>query len=81
MTTKPYISGSNYIMKMSDVKRDGEWDVTWDALFWRFMHKQRAFFGTNPRLGMLLKTLDRMPEEKQQQMWRRAEEWDAKMDS
>lgn len=80
MTTKPYISGSNYITKMSDVKRDGEWDVTWDALFWRFMHKQRAFFGTNPRLGMLLKTLDRMPEAKQQQMWRRAEEWDAKMD-
>jgi hypothetical protein len=29
---------------------------------------------------MLLKTLDRMPEAKQQQMWRRAEEWDAKMD-
>ncbi|MFM8437618.1 MAG: FAD-binding domain-containing protein, partial [Candidatus Kapaibacterium sp.] len=47
MTTKPYISGSNYIAKMSDFKRDGLWDVTWDALFWRFMQKQRTFFGTN----------------------------------
>ncbi|MFM7774739.1 MAG: cryptochrome/photolyase family protein [Candidatus Kapaibacterium sp.] len=80
MTTKPYISGSNYIAKMSDFKRDGVWDVTWDALFWRFMQKQRTFFGTNLRLGMLLKTLDRMPEAKRAEMWRKAEEWDAKMD-
>ncbi|MFN9776679.1 MAG: FAD-binding domain-containing protein, partial [Candidatus Kapaibacterium sp.] len=77
MCTKPYISGSNYVLKMSDYKADGHWEEIWDALFWRFMHKQRNFFGTNPRLGMLLKTLDRMPAEKQEQMWRTAAEWDA----
>jgi deoxyribodipyrimidine photolyase-related protein len=77
MCTKPYISGSNYVLKMSDYKADGHWEKIWDALFWRFMHKQRDFFGTNPRLGMLLKTLDRMPAEKQEQMWRTAAEWDA----
>jgi deoxyribodipyrimidine photolyase-related protein len=63
MTTKPYISGSNYLMKMSDYEK-GAWQKIWDALFWRFMHVHRDFFGTNPRLGMLVKTFDKMSEEK-----------------
>ena len=42
MTTKPYISGSNYLMKMSDYKK-GAWQTIWDGLFWRFMHVHRAF--------------------------------------
>ncbi|MFT5281059.1 MAG: deoxyribodipyrimidine photolyase-related protein [Flavobacteriaceae bacterium] len=33
MTTKPYISGSNYIKKMSDYST-GEWADIWDALYW-----------------------------------------------
>ncbi|ULQ52121.1 cryptochrome/photolyase family protein [Flavihumibacter fluvii] len=65
MTTKPYISGSNYLLKMSDFPK-GDWTATWDALFWRFMHVHRDFFLTNPRLGMLVKTFDKMPKEKQQ---------------
>jgi deoxyribodipyrimidine photolyase-related protein len=63
MATKPYISGSNYLMKMSDYEK-GDWQAVWDGLFWRFMDKQRAFFLSNPRLGMLIKTFDKMPEEK-----------------
>lgn len=63
MTTKPYISGSNYLLKMSDYKK-GAWCDTWDGLFWRFMHVHRDFFLKNPRLGMLVKTFDKMPEEK-----------------
>lgn len=64
MTTKPYISGSNYIMKMSDYPK-GPWQEIWDGLFWRFMHIHRDFFLRNPRLGMLVKTWDKMPVEKQ----------------
>lgn len=64
MATKPYISGSNYLMKMSDYKK-GNWQPIWDGLFWRFMHKHRDFFLQNPRLGMLIKTFDKMPEGKQ----------------
>lgn len=64
-TTKPYISGSNYLLKMSDYKK-GDWCPIWDGLFWRFMHVHRDFFNSNPRLGMLLKTFDKMPEEKQE---------------
>ena len=63
MTTKPYISGSNYLFKMSDYKK-GDWATIWDGLFWRFMHVHRDFFLKNPRLGMLIKTFDKMPEEK-----------------
>jgi deoxyribodipyrimidine photolyase-related protein len=59
MSTKPYISGSNYLMKMSDYKK-GEWQLIWDGLFWRFMDKHRDFFLSNPRLGMLIKTFDKM---------------------
>jgi deoxyribodipyrimidine photolyase-related protein len=63
MTTKPYISGSNYLMKMSDYKK-GDWQQVWDGLFWRFMHVHRDFFLQNPRLGMLVGTFDKMTDEK-----------------
>ncbi len=63
MATKPYISGSNYLMKMSDYEK-GDWQGIWDGLFWRFMHTHRDFFLQNPRLGMLVNTFDKMSEEK-----------------
>ena len=65
MSTKPYISSSNYILKMSNYKK-GEWQATWDGLFWRFMDKQRAFFLKNPRMGMLIRTFDKMDNAKQE---------------
>jgi len=61
--TKPYISGSNYILKMSNHSR-GDWQKTWDGLFWRFMDLHRDFFLKNPRLGMLVGTFDKMDSEK-----------------
>lgn len=63
--TKPYISGSNYIMKMSNYHK-GDWQQIWDGLFWRFMHVNRDFFLKNPRLSMLVRTFDKMSEDKQQ---------------
>jgi deoxyribodipyrimidine photolyase-related protein len=66
MCTKPYISGSNYLMKMSNFKK-GDWQPIWDGLFWRFMHVHREFFLSNPRLGMLVRTFDKMTPDKQQQ--------------
>jgi deoxyribodipyrimidine photolyase-related protein len=74
MTTKPYISGSNYLLKMSDYEK-GEWTSIWDGLFWRFMHVHRSFFLKNPRLGMLVKTFDKMPEEKQNNHLANAEKY------
>ena len=65
MSTKPYISSSNYILKMSNYSK-GDWQATWDGLFWRFMHKQRDFFLKNPRLSMLVRTFDKMNSAQQQ---------------
>ncbi len=66
MATKPYISGSNYIIKMSNYKK-GEWQSTWDGLFWRFMDTHRDFFLSNPRLGMLVHMFDKMTRKQQRQ--------------
>jgi deoxyribodipyrimidine photolyase-related protein len=63
MATKPYISGSNYLMKMSEFPK-GDWQPIWDGLFWRFMDTHRDFFLKNPRLGMLVRTFDKMANEK-----------------
>ena len=65
MSTKPYISGSSYIMKMSNYKK-GEWNLIWDSLFWRFLYKQKQFFSKNPRMRMLLNTYDKMEESKKE---------------
>ncbi len=74
MATKPYISGSNYLMKMSNYKK-GDWQLVWDGLFWRFMNKHRKFFLSNPRLGMLIKTFDKMDVNKKQRLLNSAENY------
>ena len=63
MSTKPYISSSNYIMKMSNYKK-GEWQKIWDGLYWRFIYKNQSFFKSNPRLSMMVRTLNKMNPEK-----------------
>ncbi len=72
LATKPYISGSNYLLKMSDFPK-GAWQEVWDALFWRFLHAHRSFFEQNPRLGMLVRSFDKMPEIRQRALLERAE--------
>ena len=72
MATKPYISGSNYLMKMSDFKK-GDWQIIWDGLFWRFMDQHRKFFLSNPRLGMLIRTFDKMEIRRKQNLLNTAE--------
>lgn len=80
MSTKPYISASSYIMKMSDYKK-GDWQLTWDGLFWRFMHIHRDFLGKNKRIAILIKTFDKMPGEKQLHLINAAEDFLKKLDS
>ena len=70
--SKPYISSSNYIMKMSNYQK-GKWQSIWDSLFWRFMHVHRDLFSKNPRLSMLLRTFDKWTPEKRNQLVNNAE--------
>jgi len=57
--TKPYICGSNYLLKMSDYKK-GPWCDVVDGLYWRFIDRHREFFSGNPRLALMPKALDRL---------------------
>ncbi len=62
-STKPYISGSNYIKKMSNYKND-DWCIVWDGLFWKFIYDNKTFFSKQYRLSMLTRNLDKMKPER-----------------
>ena len=62
-STKPYISSSNYIRKMSDYKND-EWCSIWDGLFWKFIFDHKEFFKKQYRLSMMARNLEKMKPEK-----------------
>ena len=61
--TKPYISSSNYIKKMSNYK-NGPWCETWDGLYWNFISNESNFFSSNPRLSMMIRIYDKMGDDK-----------------
>lgn len=63
-TTKPYLSGSNYICKMSDYKKSVDWAPIWDGLYWTFIDDHLEIFAKNHRLSMMAKTCERMSSEK-----------------
>lgn len=59
ITTKPYISGANYIIKMSNYKK-GTWANLWTALYWHFLNKHKVIFAQNARMNIALKALRTM---------------------
>lgn len=67
MSTKPYISGSNYLIKMGDFER-GAWTEVWDALYWRFIDVHRDFFLKNPRMGIMVNAHDKMDLNKKERL-------------
>ena len=71
-TTKPYISGSNYVRKMSDFPKE-EWCEVWDGLFWMFIKNHEDFFRKQHRLGMMTRQLDKMGSERLETHFRNAE--------
>ena len=58
-TTKPYICGSNYVMKMGDFKR-GEWCDVMDGLLWRFVANHEQTLKANHRLAPMVANLPRV---------------------
>lgn len=72
--SKPYAAGGNYINKMSDYckgcsykisSKTGDSACPFNYLYWDFLARNRSKLASNPRVGMLYKTYDRMGEEKQ----------------
>lgn len=74
MSTKPYISGSRYVLGISDYTKE-PWTEVWDALFWRFIYMHCDKLINNPRIGMLTVNFDRMPALKRTGMISKAEEF------
>ncbi len=72
--TKPYICGSNYWLKMGHWKK-GSWCDVADGLYWRFIEKNHDFFSKNPRLSMMARTLEKMPDSKKRVIFDAAEEF------
>ncbi len=70
--TKPYVCGSNYLLKMSDFTT-GDWTEEADGLYWHFIYKNKDFYSSNPRMGFAAKTLDRMNVEKKKKLFAAAE--------
>ena len=65
MSTKPYISSSNYLRKMSNYKKD-QWQEIWNALYWRFIDKHREIFNKNIRMKFMVSMYDKMFAEKKE---------------
>lgn len=41
---RPYLSSSNYIIKMSNYKKDGKWDIIWDEKYRSFVKSRKINF-------------------------------------
>jgi deoxyribodipyrimidine photolyase-related protein len=74
IVTKPYLSSSNYVLKMSDFER-GPWCDVWDGLFWRFIARQRSVFAANPRLNVMVRNLDRLDAVRRERLLAAAENY------
>ncbi len=62
ITTKPYVSSSNYIRRMSDYHK-GEWSIVWDSLFWSFIQENKNKIAKIPRMKVILHNLKRKTQE------------------
>ena len=73
-STKPYICGSSYMLRMSNYSK-GDWCDTVDGLYWRFVEKNIKFFESNPRLAVMTRSLTNMNKERKKSIFKSAEEF------
>jgi deoxyribodipyrimidine photolyase-related protein len=73
--SKPYVSGGNYINRMSDYckgcryelgEKSGDKACPFNYLYWAFLHRHRERFGKNPRMVQMYRTWARMSPDKRQ---------------
>ncbi len=72
--TKPYISGANYLKKMSDYEK-GKWEDVWTALYWSFIHDHQNTFLNNQRMSMMPRLWEKMDSQKKRQYLQSAKEY------
>lgn len=76
--TKPYICGSNYILKMSSYKK-GPWCEVWDGLYWKFVSEKFQFLAKNPRLSMMVAMWGKKSKSDQTKLLKAADQFIAKV--
>ena len=59
---------------MSNYKKDNWCDVM-DGLYWSFIDNNKSFFSKNPRLNMMVRTLERMNAERKKIIIKKADEF------
>jgi deoxyribodipyrimidine photolyase-related protein len=59
MMTRPYISSSNYIKKMSDYKKE-DWYEKWDALYWNFINNNKEILKKIYAMAIQVKLIEKM---------------------
>ena len=67
MSTKPYISSSNYILKMSNFKKV-PWTEIWDALYWNFISNYADHLRKNIRMRFMVNMYDKFKPEKKEKI-------------
>lgn len=72
--TKPYLSGSAYLRKMSDYP-GGPWCDVWDGLYWRFVARHREMLSANPRLAVMVGGVDRLKPDRRERIFSAAEQF------
>jgi deoxyribodipyrimidine photolyase-related protein len=70
--TKPYLSGSSYLRKMGDYPA-GPWTEVWDGLYWRCVDRHRELFAKNPRMSVMLKSLENLEPSRRHRIFSAAE--------
>jgi len=72
LATKPYLSGSSYLLKMGDYAK-GDWCEVWDGLYWRFLDRHREKLAKNPRMAMMVRGTVKLDPDRKKRIYDKAE--------
>jgi deoxyribodipyrimidine photolyase-related protein len=88
VASKPYVSGGNYIHKMSNYCASCRYRVTqktgpdacpFGYLYWAFLHRHRDRFAANPRMAQMYRVWARMDDAKQRDLLDSADQFLARL--
>jgi deoxyribodipyrimidine photolyase-related protein len=81
--TKPYAASGRYISRMSNycgecrydpAKRTGPHACPFTTFYWDFLSRHKTRFARNPRMGMVLRNVDRMDRGERRKIRKQAEQ-------
>ncbi|MBW4419342.1 MAG: cryptochrome/photolyase family protein [Myxacorys californica WJT36-NPBG1] len=84
MASKPYAASANYINNMSNYCKQCVYNVRdrtsenacpFNFFFWDFLDRNRKKLSNNPRMSLILRNLERIPDEELKQIRQKAADW------